>query len=53
MSNVDSSNSYQQSFNQYKSKDLRKIPYFPLMGTDGHIFWAHSFNKVILWRYKV
>jgi len=21
------------------------------MGTDGSIFWSHSFDKVILWRY--
>ena len=28
------------------------MPYFPLMGTDGKIFWSHSADKLILWKYR-
>jgi hypothetical protein len=34
------------------SHNIRKLPYFPLMCTDGIIYWCHSVNKVIVWRYK-
>ena len=28
------------------------MPYFPLMGTDGKIFWSHSVDKIVFWKYR-